>query len=123
MAMSDFLTYEDCVVNMNTGTIGGRVIRVEPLSSKTSGLSIVVAYRKVWPNGGSQEIPLRAYVTGAERVEKLNWLKAGEWILAHGEMTDRGDLYAHRVEWLSRPAREPGDDDAFLAGALESQAN
>jgi hypothetical protein len=119
--MSDFLTEAECSPNMNAATIAGKVIKVEPLSSKTPGLSIVVGYMKQWPNGGSQEIPLRCYVTGATRLEKLGWLKVGEFILAHGELTDRGALYAHQLEWLSKPPREPGEDDAYLAGMQASQ--
>jgi hypothetical protein len=60
--MSDFLGEADCASNMNAATIAGKVIKVEPLTGKTLGLSCVVGYQKQWPNGGSQEIPmLEAY--------------------------------------------------------------
>jgi hypothetical protein len=114
--MDDFLTEQECLPNLNSATIAGKVLKVEPLSGKTSGLSVVVGYLKQWPNGGSQEIPLRCYVTGADRIEKLSWLKAGEVVLVKGEVTDKGAVYAHHVVQMSKPAREPGHDDAYLAG-------
>jgi hypothetical protein len=121
--MSDFLTEAACVPNMNAATTAGKVIKVEPLTSKTPGLSIVVGYMKHWPNGGSQEIPLRCYVTGEARLEKLGWLKAGEVILVHGEVTDKGAVYAHQLEQLSTREREPGEDDQYLTGLQKSQAS
>jgi hypothetical protein len=113
--MDDFLSEADYVPNMNSATIAGKVIKVEPLTGKTVGLSFVIGYQKHWPSG-VQEIPIRCYATGAERLEKLRWLKAGEVVLISGEVTDRGSVYAHRIEQLSKPAREPGEDDEFLAG-------
>lgn len=78
-------------------------------------MSFVVGYQKHWPNG-VQEIPIRCYVTGQERVDKLSWLKVGEIILARGEVADKGAVYAHQLEQLSRPARDAATDDAFLSG-------
>lgn len=116
--MNDFLTKADCAPNLNSCTIAGKVIRAEPLHGKSVGLSFTIGYQKHWPHGGTQEIPIRCYVTGAERVDKLRWLKAGEIVLVAGEVTDKGAVYAHRIEQLSKPEREPGsdDDDAYLAG-------
>jgi hypothetical protein len=113
--MSDVVSEADCMPNMNAATIAGKVLKVEPLSGKTLGLSLVVGYMKHWPNGGSQEIPLRCYATGAERIDKLGWLKAGEVVLVHGEVTDKGAIYAYRLEQLSKPARQPGEGDQYLA--------
>ena len=90
--MSDFLTQEACAPNMNAATIAGRVIKAEPLTGKTPGITFVVGYQKHWPNGGTQEIPLRCYLTGAERIDKASWLKAGEVVLVHGEVTDKGAI-------------------------------
>jgi hypothetical protein len=120
--MSDVLTYEDCVTNLNTATLAGKVLKVEALTGKATGVAFTVGYEKHWPNGAVQTIPIRCYVTGADRLEKLGWLTAGAWVLAHGEVTDKGAVYAYQVEWLSRPAREPGEDDEFLAGLQRSQA-
>ena len=114
--MDDFQRKEDCVPNMNAATIAGKVIRVEALSGKTPGLAITLGYMKSWPNGSRQEIPIRIYTTGAERVEKLSWVKVGEVVLAQGEVTDRGAVYAHHLEWLSKPPRHPGEGDQFLEG-------
>jgi hypothetical protein len=121
--MGDFLTYEDCLANLNTATLAGKVLTVEPLTGKATGVVFTIGYEKHWPNGAVQTIPIRCYVTGSERVQKLGWLKPDELVLAHGEVTDRGAVYAYQVEWLSRPAREPGEDDEYLAGMLESQTN
>jgi hypothetical protein len=118
--MDDFLREQACQPNLNAATIAGKVVKVEPLKGKAVGLSFVVGYEKHWPNGGSQEIPLRCYLTGAERTEKAGWLKPGEVVLVHGEVTDRGAVYAHQLTQLSKPEREPGDDDAFLAGMQRS---
>jgi hypothetical protein len=118
--MSDFLSEDECIPNMNTCTIAGRVIKVGPLQGKSVGISCVVGYQKHWPNGSTQEIPLRCYVTGQERIEKLSWLKAGEVVLVSGEVTDKGSVYAHRLEQLSKPEREPGDDDAYVRGMSQT---
>jgi hypothetical protein len=119
--MSDFLTWEECVANMNTATIAGKVLKVETLTGKATGFALTIGYEKRWPNGSVQTIPIRCYVTGAERVEKLSWLKPGECVLVHGEVTDKSAVYAHQLEWLSRPPREPGEDDAYLAGMQTSK--
>jgi hypothetical protein len=37
-------------------------------------------------------------------------------VLVHGEVTDKGAIYAHQLEQLSKPARHPGEGDQFLAG-------
>jgi hypothetical protein len=121
--MADFLTEEECTPNLNSATISGKVVKVETLTGKATGFVFTVGYEKHWPNGTTQTIRIQCYVTGAERVEKLSWLKAGEWVLAHGEITDRGAIYAHRLEWLSRPERVPGEDDEYLVGIQRSQAN
>jgi hypothetical protein len=34
----------------------------------------------------------------------------------HGEVTDKGAVYALRLEQLSIPERVPGEDDEYLAG-------
>jgi hypothetical protein len=102
--------------NLNSATIAGKLIKVEPLTGKTPGLSLTIGYTKTWPNGGTQEIPIRCYVTGAERVEKYRELKPGAVILVHGEVTDKNAIYAHQLEWLSHPPRAPSKDDAYLAG-------
>jgi hypothetical protein len=119
--MSDFLTEAECAPNLNSATIAGKVIKVEALTGKVTGFAFSVGYEKHWPNGGSQEIPIRCYVTGADRIEKLGWLKPGEVVLVHGEVTDKGAVYAHQLECLSKMAREPGADDAYLAGMQRSQ--
>jgi hypothetical protein len=49
-------------------------------------------------------------VSGQERIEKLAWLKVGEMVLAKGELTDRGGVYAHQLEQLSKPAGAFGRD-------------
>jgi hypothetical protein len=120
--MEDFLSIEACLPNLNAATIGGQVLTVEALTGKATGLTFTIGYEKHWPNGNVQAIPIRCYVTGAERVEKLRWLKPGEWVLVHGEVTDKSAIYAYQVEWLSRPPREPGEEDAYLTGMLTSQA-
>jgi hypothetical protein len=59
-----------------------------------------------------------------ERLEKASWLKVGEVVLVHGEVTDRGAVYAHQVVQLSKPERESGrDDDAYLVGMQSSQGH
>jgi hypothetical protein len=116
-----FLSEAECMPNMNSATIAGKVTKIEPITGKATGIAFTVGYMKTWPNGSTQEIPLKCYVTGAERVEKLSWLKVGEVVLVHGEVTDRGSVYAHQLEQLSKPARQPGDDDAYLAGMQQSR--
>jgi hypothetical protein len=120
--MTDFLSEDDCIPNLNTVTVAGKVIRAEPLAGKSVGISFTIGYQKHWPSGGTQEIPIRCYVTGTERVDKLRWLKAGEIVLVAGEVTDKNAVYAHRIEQLSKPEREPGsDDDAYLTGMQQSR--
>jgi hypothetical protein len=119
--MSDFLTQEECAPNLNSATIAGKVIKVEALSSKTPGLRVTIGYQKTWQNGGTQEIPISCYVSGAERIAQLDWLKVGEVVVIHGEVTDKGSVYAHLIERPYHVAREPGEDDAFLAGMQRSQ--
>jgi hypothetical protein len=102
--MSDVLTEQDCIPNLNAATIAGKVVKVEPLTGKTPGLALTIGYMKRWPNGGSQEIPIRCYATGAGRIEKLDWLKVGEVVLVHGEVTDKAAVYAHQIEQLSKPS-------------------
>lgn len=120
--MNDFLTREQCAPNMNAATIAGKAINVELLTGKTPALRFIVGYQKHWPSGGVQEIPIRCYVTGAGRIEKLGWLKPGEVVLVKDEVTDKGAVYAHQLEHLSRPERESGEDDAYLAGMQRSTA-
>jgi hypothetical protein len=120
--MREFLSEADFLPNMNVATIAGKVIRVEPLTGKTPGLAFVVGYVKHWPNGAAQEIPLRCYLTGAERIDRAGWLKVGEVVLVHGEVTDKGAIYAYQLDHLSKPPRQAGEGDQFLAGmqALEA---
>jgi hypothetical protein len=124
--MDDFLSEEACVPNLNAATIAGKVTEWKPLkisesSGKITALSFTVGYQKTWPNGAVQTIPIRCYVTGEERIEKLGWLKPDEVVLVRGEITNTGSIYALQLEWLSRPEREPGEDDAYLAGMLTSK--
>jgi hypothetical protein len=124
--MDDFLSEEACVPNLNAATIAGRVkewkpVKIDEASGRITALSFTVGYQKTWPNGHTQEIPIRCYVSGAERIATLGWLNPGEVVLVQGEVTDKGAVYAYRLEWLSRPAREPGADDAYLAGMLTSK--
>jgi hypothetical protein len=119
--MTDVFTEADCVPNLNSATLSGKVRTVEALTGKVTGVAFTIGYQKHWPKGAVQTIPIRCYVTGPERVETLGWLKAGEVVLVHGEITDKGAVYAHRLEWLSRPERESGDDDAYLTGMQASQ--
>jgi hypothetical protein len=111
----DFQTEADCAPNLNSATIAGKVIDMKPLTGKTVGFSFVVGYQKHWPNG-IQEIPLKCYVSGAERIEKLGWLKVGEVVLVRGELTDKGSLYGLQIDQLSVPERIPGENDAYLSG-------
>jgi hypothetical protein len=48
--------------------------------------------------------------------ESLPKSKMGEVVLVKGEVTDKGAVYAHQLEQLSKPERVPGEDDEFLAG-------
>jgi hypothetical protein len=98
--MADFLTEQDCAPNLNSATIAGKVIKVEKVSGKTVGLVFHVGYQKHWKTG-VQEIPIKCYISGAERIEKLNWLKAGAMALVSGEIDSKGSVYAMRVEDLS----------------------
>jgi hypothetical protein len=114
-------SYEDCLVNLNTVTVAGKVASVEKISGKVPGLVFIISYQKHWPSGGVQEIPIRCYVSGEARIEKLDWLRPGEWVLAHGEVTDKGSIYAHQIEQLSRPSR--GDElDHYFERMAEEQA-
>jgi hypothetical protein len=104
------------MTDMNVATIARKVIKVESLKGKPVGISFILGYQQHWANGSVQEIAIRCYVSGAERIEKLRWLKAGEVVLAHGEVTDRGSVYALQTEHLSKPERVPGENDESLAG-------
>jgi hypothetical protein len=55
-------------------------------------------------------------MSGTERVEKFQWMKPGGVVLIYVEMSDRNAVYAHQIEWLSKPERVPGKNDTFLAG-------
>jgi hypothetical protein len=117
------LTEQDCAPNLNSATIAGKVIKVERLTGKTPGISFVIGYQKHWPSGGVQEIPIKCYVSGEARLEKLGWLKVGEVVLAHGEVTDKGGIYAHQLEQLSTAGRPSEDVDGFFQRmAAETQA-
>jgi hypothetical protein len=114
------LSEADCAPNINTATIAGKVIEVKPLTGKTVGITFLVGYQKHWPSGGVQEIPIRCYVSGQQRIEQLRWLKMGEVVLVQGEVTDKNSIYAHQLEQLSKPERVPGEDDEYLAGMQRS---
>lgn len=116
--MTEFLDESECLPNMNSCTVAGKVVRAEPLQGKTPGMAFTISYTKRWPSGGSSEIPIRCYMTGAERTEKLSWLKVGEVVLVAGEITDKNAVFGHRVERLSTPARDHGAEaeDAYLRG-------
>ena len=114
--MDEFLSEADCAPNMNTVIVAGKVIRAEKLTGKTVGISFVVGYQKHWRGGDVQEIPIRCYLTGAERTEKTSWLRPGEVVLVRGEVTDKGAVFAHQLEQLSKPARDPSEADAYLRG-------
>ena len=114
--MHDFLTEADCAPNINTVVLAGKVIKREELKGKSVGIVFTVGYQKHWPSGGVQEIRIRYYVSGQERIEKLSWLQVGEVVLVKGEVTDKGSVYVLQTEQLSNPEREPGDDDEYLAG-------
>jgi hypothetical protein len=115
--MTDFLSEEDLAPNLNNAVLAGTVRTVNPLPGKTPGLSFIVRYVKHWPSGDTQEIGIPCYLTGQQRTDQASWLKPGEVVIVQGEVTDRGAIYAHRVQPWSRPAREPGADDEYLAGA------
>jgi hypothetical protein len=115
--MSDFLSEMDCLPNINACTVAGKVLKLEPLT-KMAGIAFTIGYQKHWPNGGTQEIPIRCYLTGAERVAKLDWLQVGDVVVIHGEVTDKGAVYAHIIERPYRVERDPGEDDAYLSGAI-----
>jgi hypothetical protein len=116
------LTEAECIPNLNTATIAGKVIEVKPVTGKTPGIAFVIGYQKHWPSG-VQEIPIKCYISGAERVEKLGWLKFGEYALVHGEVTDKGGIYAHQLERLSASGRDSEDPDGFFQRvAAENQA-
>jgi hypothetical protein len=117
MTMPDVLSEEDSLPNLNTCCLAGTVRTVHPLPGKTPGLSFVVRYLKHWPSGDTQEIGIPCYLTGQQRVEQASWVKPGEVVIVSGEVTDRGAIYAHRVQPWVRPPREPGADDEYLAGA------
>jgi hypothetical protein len=114
--MADFLTEQDCEPNLNSATVAGKVIKVDTITGKTIGLSFLVGYQKHWPSGGIQEIPIKCYVSGQDRVDKLDWLRTGEVVLVRGEVTDKGSVYALQLERLSLPERDASDDDAYLIG-------
>jgi hypothetical protein len=116
-----FLSEADCVPNLNSATIAGKIMTCEALKGKTVGMSFLVGYTKTWPNGGTQDIPVRCYVTGTRVEQVKSWLKPGEVVLVHGEITDKNAVYAHVVERLSIPQREPGEGDAYLAGVQQAQ--
>jgi hypothetical protein len=120
--MSDFLTEQDCAPNLNTATVAGKVLKVERLTGKTPGISFHIGYQKHWPSGGVQEIPIKCYASGEARLEKLSWLKSGEYVLVHGEVTDKGAVYAHQIEQLSATGRSSeGVDGFFTRMAQETQ--
>ena len=119
--MSEFLEYEDCLANVNSVVLAGRVVKVEPLTGKATGIAFTVGYEKHWPNGQVQTIPIVCYITGPERLAQLRWLQPGEWVLVHhAEVTNTGAVYVNRVEWLSRPPRESGEEDLYLSEAHSS---
>ena len=76
-------------------------------------MSFVVGYQKSWPNGATQEIPIPCYVTGAERIAQLGWLKEGAVVVIHGELTDKAAVYAHHLERLSKPDAHRGRTTNF----------
>jgi hypothetical protein len=68
-----------------------------------------------------QEIPIKCYLSGQERIEKAAWLRSGEYALVRGEITDKGSVYAFQVQQLSRPER--GDElDAYFQRMTKEQA-
>jgi hypothetical protein len=85
------------------------------MKGEVIGISFVIGYVRHWPNA-TQEIPIKCYLTSQERTEKASWLKAGEWALVHGEVTDRGSMYVLQLEHLSKPERVPGEDNEYLTG-------
>jgi hypothetical protein len=115
--MADFLSEQDCQPNMNSATIAGKVIKREEFKGKVVGLSFVISYKKTWPSG-VQEIPIKCFVSGQDRIDKLQWLKKDEVILVKGEVTERG-VYAWQIQQLSKASREPGEDDEYLTRAMQ----
>jgi hypothetical protein len=103
--MNEFLNEEDCLPNLNSATVAGKVIKVERLAGKIAGLAFVIGYAKHWPNGGTQEIPIRAYTTGS-RVDTLGWLRVGETVLIRGEIAEKNGVYAREILHLSAPKRQ-----------------
>jgi hypothetical protein len=103
--MDEFLSEEDCRPNLNNVTLAGKVLKVERLAGKTSGIAFVVSYIKQWPNGGTQEVPIRAYTTG-RRVDTLGWLKPGETVLIRGEIVEKMGVYARELIQLSASERQ-----------------
>jgi hypothetical protein len=107
MIMEDYepLRPEDLMPNLNNCTLAGKVLKVERLTGKTPGISFTVGYMKHWPSGGVQEIPIKCYVSGESRLEKLAWLKVGEMVLVHGQVMDKGAIYSYQLEQLSASGR------------------
>jgi hypothetical protein len=122
MHMNGFIDHKDCTPNLNTATIAGKVITVEPWQGRVAVLMFTVGYLKTWPaSGDREEIKLRCYLTGKERIDHASGLQPGEVVLVHGEVTDKGAIYAHELERLSRSAYQSDEDDQFLAGMLRHQ--
>jgi hypothetical protein len=57
-------------------------------------------------------------VTGAERLEKLDWLKVSQIVLVQGEVTDKGSVYAYQTQPLLTPERNLGEN-IYLRGMSE----
>jgi hypothetical protein len=105
---------EELAPNLNSWTGTGKVSKVEPLTGKTPGLAFTMDYKKIWPNGGTDIWPIRCYVSGAERVEKLKtWLKSNEVVVIRGELTNRSTIYAHVVEPWNPLPKDAFDEDNF----------
>jgi hypothetical protein len=49
-------------------------------------------------------------VTGAERLEKLDWLKVSQIVLVQGEVPDKGSVYAYQTQPLLTPERNLGEN-------------
>jgi hypothetical protein len=108
-----FLTIADCQPNLNTYTGAGKVSKIEPLTGKTPGLALIIDYKKVWPAGHADIWPIRCYVSGAERVERLKWMKVHDKVVVRGEVTNRNTIYAHVVGPWSPPPKDEFDEDEF----------
>jgi hypothetical protein len=107
--MDDYepLPVADLAPNLNSWTGAGKISKVEPLSGKTPGLAFTLDYKKVWPKGGKDTRPIRCYVSGKEKVEKLQtWLKINTVAIVRGELTNQATVYAHLVEPWFPPAKE-----------------